>query len=99
VDALLPAGWAAADLAVALLWLAMASIVLEALVLTAWRRRTGRGPAPADLWPNLLAGMALMAALNVALTGGGWHWVGLGLAVSGAAHLLDLRRRWGRAPR
>ena len=99
MEAWLPAGWTATDLAVALLWLAMASIALEAVVLTAWRRRTGRGPAAADLWPNLVSGLALMAALNVALAGGPWQGVGLGLAVSGAAHLLDLRRRWAAAVR
>lgn len=86
-----------ADGLTAALWLlhvAMAVTLAEAVGLALWHWRTGRGLAPADLWPNLVSGLALMAALRAALTGAGWHWVALGLALSGLAHALDLRRRW-----
>jgi hypothetical protein len=85
---------AGAGLALALLHLAMAVTAAEALLLAWWHRRTGRGLAPWLLWPNLVSGLALMAALRAAMTGAGWPWVALGLAVSGLAHALDLRRRW-----
>ncbi len=58
-----------------------------------WRRRTGR-PGPRDFWPFLAAGAALVLALRLALTGGWWGWIALCLALSGAAHALDLARRW-----
>jgi hypothetical protein len=86
-----------ADGLTAALWLlhvAMAVTLAEAVGLALWHWRTGRGLAPAELWPNLLSGLALMAALRAALTGAGWHWVALGLALSGLAHAVDLRRRW-----
>ena len=59
-----------------------------------WRRRTGR-PAPAA-GPFLLAGAALALALRFALTGAPWWWIAPLLAAAGAAHALDLARRWPR---
>jgi len=64
-------------------------IVLEALALV-WRR-------PARLrqaWPSLAAGSGLALALRCALTGAPWHWLALCLAGAGAAHTVDVWRRW-----
>lgn len=68
--------------------------LLEGLALALLHRRTGRGVAPADLVPNLLAGACLLLAVRGALTGAWWGWVALLLAASLLAHLADLRRRW-----
>jgi hypothetical protein len=71
----------------------MACVLIEALVLTVWLWRTGRRAlAPAWL-ATLASGFCLMGAIADALDqGGGWPaW----LAVSGAAHLIDL---WLRMP-
>jgi hypothetical protein len=68
--------------------------VIEALLLVALYRRTGRGVAPADLLSNLASGISLMLALRAALVGAWWGWIGLCLVASLLAHLADLRRRW-----
>lgn len=68
-------------------------VALEAVVLVLYYRRTGRGVAPADLVPNLLAGGFLLLALGGALSGLWWGWMAAALAASLAAHLVDLRRR------
>ena len=71
-------------------------VALEGAVLVAWRARTGRGPALAQLASFLGAGAALLVALRAALAG--WPlWVSLlALAAAGAAHAahlaLDSRR-------
>ena len=70
---------------------------LEGLVLIAMHRVTRRGPKPIDIAANLGAGMCLMLALGAALRGSDWPWIALWLGLSGAAHALDLRRRWRRA--
>ena len=72
-------------------------VVLEAVLLVAWRRRTGAGVAAADLLPNLVAGFCLLVALRTALGGGAWHWIAVALFGSLVAHVLDLRRRWQRS--
>jgi len=71
----------------------LAFMALEAVVLIVYRRRTGRGVAPGELVPNLLAGVFLLLALGGALSGAWWGWIALALAASLAAHLADLRRR------
>ena len=76
-------------------------VVVEAVALTIFHRRTGRGVAPATLWPNLAAGFLLALAVRIALASGPTR---LGLqaivaAVLGCAlvaHLVDLRSRWAR---
>jgi hypothetical protein len=73
--------------------LILALIVLEALALALIHRRTGRGIAPADFLPTLLAGACLLLALRAALAGSGWVWIAAALAGALAAHLADLRRR------
>jgi hypothetical protein len=74
--------------------LVLALMVLEGVLLAAYRRRTGRGIAPADLLANLLAGGALLLALRAALTGAGWTSIALWLALALLAHVADLARRW-----
>jgi hypothetical protein len=72
----------------------VAGMVIEALILAALFRRTGRGIPPLVLLPNLGAGACLMAAAGVALRGGGWGWVGGLLFAGGVLHAVDLRGRW-----
>ena len=74
--------------------LALLVLALEAAGLAAWRRRGGRGPAPAELAGFWIAGAGLLLALRGALRGARWGWVALPLAGAGAAHLADVRRRW-----
>lgn len=73
--------------------LILAFMALEAVVLVVYHRRTGRGVAPSDLVPNLLAGVFLLLALGGALSGTWWGWIALALVASLTAHLADLRRR------
>ena len=77
--------------------LVLGLMVLEALALGAWRRRTGSGIAPLDLLVNLAAGVALMLAVRTALTGA-TGWVPVWLCAALAAHLADLACRWRRHP-
>jgi len=79
--------------------LILALMALEGALLTAFWARTGRGVAPADLVPNLLAGVCFLLALRAALVGAGWGWVALGLAAALPAHLIDLRRRFSASAR
>jgi hypothetical protein len=72
----------------------LAITAIEAVLLVAYHRRTGRGPAPADLFGNLLSGVCLMLALRAALVDAWWGWVALWLLAAFGAHLSDLRRRW-----
>jgi hypothetical protein len=76
--------------------LILALVAVQFVALWLYRRATGKGPAPADLAPNLLAGAALLLALRAALIQAGWFWVALFLAAGLAAHLVDLARRWPR---
>ena len=69
-------------------------LVVEAAALAVWHRRTGQGPRPGVLIPNLLAGGTLVLALRTALTGAGWMWTGAALAAALLAHLWDLAARW-----
>lgn len=76
----------------------LAITALEALLLLAYRRGTGRGPTPADLLGNLLSGVCLMLALRAALVDAWWGWIALWLVAAFAAHLSDLARRWPSSP-
>lgn len=69
-------------------------VVAEAVALTLFRRRTGRGPAPAAVLPTLAAGAALLVAVRLALSGAPLEWLMGALAVAGLAHIADLRARW-----
>jgi hypothetical protein len=74
----------------------LAVMVAEALLLLLYRKITGRGLAPADLFAMLLAGACLVLALRAVLTGSGWPVVALFLGAALLAHLMDLYRRWPR---
>jgi hypothetical protein len=76
--------------------LVLAIVVVETLVLVAWRLRTGGGLPVAALAVNLLSGAALMLALRAALVQAGWVWVAVPLCASFAVHLGDLALRWER---
>lgn len=66
---------------------------VEAVALTVVHRRTGRGIAPADLWPNLLSGAGLLLALRAALVDAPWPWIAASLTLGLFGHLADLARR------
>lgn len=71
-------------------------MAVEAALLVAYRVRTGRGIATADLLANLAAGATLLLALRAALVGGAWTWVAAALGAALVAHVADLSRRWKR---
>ncbi len=74
--------------------LILAFTVLEAVALMWWHRRSGRGPPAGAIFGNILAGMCLLLALRVALTGGWWGWTALALLAALLAHAFDLSQRW-----
>jgi hypothetical protein len=74
----------------------LALLLLEAVVLLWWRRRTGAGLPGAALLTTLLAGGGIVLAWRASLAGAPSPWVAAALALAGAAHLLDLARRWQR---
>jgi hypothetical protein len=69
----------------------IAFVLVEAVVLGVRHRVTGHGPAPREFVWNLLAGVALMAALHCALSGTGLVAMALCLAGAGLCHAADLR--------
>lgn len=71
-------------------------VVVQFVVLVAYRRTTGRGPAAADIAFSLLAGAGLLLALRAALTASGWTSIAAYLGLALVAHLADLARRWPR---
>lgn len=84
--------------------LILAFMAIETFVLVALRRRRARGPSLSAILANLSAGVTLTLAVRAALLARPWYEVGLWLALSLPAHLLDLRLRWrdddvARAPR
>ena len=74
--------------------IAIGFITLEALLLWAWHKSTGRGLALADCVLTILSGAFLMLALRCALTPEGWPGMALFLVAAGIAHGADLRTRW-----
>jgi small-conductance mechanosensitive channel len=77
--------------------LILALVVLETVLLVAWRWRTGGGLALIDIAANLAAGAFLMLALRSALVGDPWTMIVPWLLAGLTAHLFDLWRRWPRA--
>jgi hypothetical protein len=69
-------------------------MIAEAVLLLIYRKATGRGLAPADLFAMLLAGACLVLALRAVLTGSSWPVVALCLVAALVAHAADLYRRW-----
>lgn len=74
----------------------LGAMAIEAAVLVALFRRTGRGVPPRSLLPGLAAGALMVAACGAALRGGGWMMTGGLLLAAGGMHVLDLRGRWRR---
>lgn len=78
-------------------------VAVEAVGLLAWRRYTGRGPAPFPLLCNLASGASLMLAVRAALTGADWLVVAECLLLSLVAHVTEvgmrLRETRGLSPR
>jgi hypothetical protein len=72
----------------------LVAVVVQALALALWARRTGRGVPPASLLATLAAGAFLLLALRTALAGEWWGWTGLALLAALVAHVVDLRLRW-----
>lgn len=71
-------------------------MLLEAVALVVWQRRTGRGIAPLDLCVNLAAGALLLLALRAALPAAASLDPAPFLAAALVAHIADLARRWNR---
>ena len=78
----------------ALVDIAIAVTVAELIALVVLHRTTGRGIAPGRLLPNVAAGLFLMLALRAFMHDAGWPWLAACLTAAGAAHLIDLARRW-----
>lgn len=76
------------------LFVVLAALAAEAVILVLLHRRTGRGISPATLLPGLAAGALMVAACGAALRGGGWLATGALLLAAGAMHAQDLRARW-----
>lgn len=71
-------------------------MLVEAVVLGIYHRRSGRGVRPLDLALNLAAGALLLLALRAALVDPDPLAPAPYLAVALLAHLADLARRWQR---
>lgn len=74
----------------------LAMMALEAVALVALRRRIGRGPSPLAIITSLAAGIFLLIALRIALTGGPWQGIAAALLGSLLAHMADTWLRWSR---
>ena len=72
----------------------LAFTVLEGALVIWYRRRTGRGPPPAEFLCTLVSGLCLLSAVRVALSGAWWGVLALCLLASLIAHLAYLRVRW-----
>lgn len=70
--------------------------LIEFAVLAVLRKRAGKGLRIADVGANLLAGLCLMLAVRAAVSGAALAWVALPLLAAGAAHAVDMHRRWRR---
>ena len=64
-------------------------VALEVCALPWLLRRRGTALRTRDLLPNITAGIALMLAVRLSLTGENWQWIAAALG----AHLLDLWMR------
>lgn len=71
-------------------------MAVETIALFALRRRIGRGPSPLAIVSALAAGLFLLVALRIALTGGPWQAIAAALLGSLLAHVTDTWLRWSR---
>ena len=72
-----------------LVYLVIACIVLEVLALAVLRSHSLQRALP-----SLAAGLAMALALRCALFGSAWPWFWLCMAAAGAAHTVEVMRRW-----
>ena len=68
-------------------------LVAEALLLLAYRTRTGRGLGPRELLPMLGAGLFLLLGWRASSAALAWPWIAACLSLAFVAHLVDLRSR------
>ena len=68
-------------------------LAVEAMILSLFRWRTGRGLSFASIILISMAGLGLLGALKAALGNASPAWLALGLSIGGIAHGLDLVRR------
>jgi Na+-driven multidrug efflux pump len=72
----------------------IAGMVCEGVGLVLLYRLRGRGIPPAALLPNLLAGLCLLLAMRLALSGAWWGFVSAALLAALVFHLAELKRDW-----
>lgn len=77
----------------------IALMLLEAVVLLAWRRRTGGGLPVGAVLCVLASGIFLMLAVRAALVSAGVATVAVWLLAALAAHVADIALRWQRPNR
>lgn len=70
-------------------------LIVELLVLAAYRRRTGKGPAIGSFIYTWASGLCLALALRLALDDGPWAAIVFFLTGALLVHIADLRRHWG----
>ncbi len=80
----------------ALVDLVIGFAIVEAIALTVYHWRTGRGLGPRDFGAALAAGLCLMLALRLGATAAvpATPLFALLLALAGTAHAVDLWLRW-----
>jgi hypothetical protein len=74
--------------------LILAIVAGEVLAIALYWHLRRRGIAPRQLLPNVLAGVFLLLALRLVMSGFSWPWYAACLTASGIANVADLRQRW-----
>jgi hypothetical protein len=69
-------------------------LLLEGLAFSLYRRVSGRGIPPADLWLSLAAGAGLLFAARALAVDANWVWIALALLLALGGHVGDMSRRW-----
>jgi hypothetical protein len=73
--------------------LAVLILVVEGLILGAYRASKGRGLPFLTVFLISVSGIGLLLALRAAVNGADPFWISLGLIIGGIAHAIDLFRR------
>ena len=76
--------------------LILAVLAIECVVVSIYLLRRGRGMELRGFMASAAAGAALVLAIRIALTGGGWAAIGACLLISLVAHLAELVIRFRR---
>ena len=74
--------------------LALAVLVVETLVIVAWRAHEPAAPPTLDFVLAALPGACLMLALYCALVGGDWPALLACVSLALVTHVADVARRW-----